>query len=334
MHMDSLPITRRRLIQTLFCSSMAMGLNLGKGLAAETTTSGGTLDLLLLGDFGTGSDHQKKVGGQMVSYVGGLGKKPEGMLLLGDNFYGPMPGGVECNRWQRDFSDVYPAADLPGPCYAILGNHDYHDHPGNVVELAYPAHREGKSRWTMPANYYRLDLPKDNPQATLLMLDTNWERINRRIHGEGPCWMEKADEDKQMAWLKEQLASKRAKFTIVAGHHPVYSDSAHGDTPELVAELGPLLEQHGVHLYVCGHDHDLQHMEMAGLRTSFVLSGGGGQSLSDSHEPRPGSVTFKVHGFSHLSVDGDAITVKHIDSNGGIVHAFVKKADYSWKLLA
>jgi hypothetical protein len=329
--MDS-SISRRRLLKTLFCSSVAMGLNLERGSAA-TSSSGGSLDFFALGDFGTGNEHQRKVGRQMIAYAGRIGKKPEALLMLGDNFYGPMPGGVECNRWQRDFSDIYPGSEFPGPCYAILGNHDYHDHPGNVVEMEY-AKKPGGTRWTMPHHYYRLDLPAENPQVTLLMIDTDWKTINSRIHGEGPCWMEEEERMAQMTWLKEQLASKRAKFTVVAGHHPVYSESTHGDTPELVSDLAPLLQEDGVHVYLCGHDHDLQHLELDGQKTSFVLSGGGGQELSGHRELRPNSAVFQVHGFSHLSLEGDSITVRHINSDGQIVHAFVKNADYSWKVLS
>jgi tartrate-resistant acid phosphatase type 5 len=103
----------------------------------------------------------------------------------------------------------------------------------------------------------------------------------------------------------------------------------------LVEILGPMLEKHGVHAYFCGHDHDLQHMELEGLRTSFVLSGGGGARLYESgEEPRDGSKVFDIHGFTHLSITGDAMTVRHVDPNGKIVHAFSKDTRHRWKILA
>ena len=99
--------------------------------------------------------------------------------------------------------------------------------------------------------------------------------------------------------------------------------------------LGPLLEQHGVHAYFCGHDHDLQHMELENLRTSFVLSGGGGARLYESDEaPRAGSTVLDVHGFTHLSIAGETMTIRHIDPNGKIVHAFTKGVKHDWKILA
>ena len=45
------------------------------------------------------------------------------------------------------------------------------------------------------------------------------------------------------------------------GHHPIFSGgSEHGDQPELIRAINPLLEKHGVPAYFNGHDHDLQHI--------------------------------------------------------------------------
>jgi 3',5'-cyclic AMP phosphodiesterase CpdA len=329
-----LRMNRRRVLKTLFCSSVFSGLNVGVKALGQAAPAAGTLDLLALGDFGSGDAAQKAVGRTMARYAAALGKAPDGLLLLGDNFYGAMPGGVKSPRWQSGFSAIYPAKDFPGPCWPILGNHDYHDTVGNeLAQLGYAASLNRATRWTFPAKYYRLDLPAENPQITLLMLDTNWQTINAAIHKDRPCWMAEEERLAQMKWLEEQLASKRAPFTVVAGHHPVYSDAAHGDTKELVRDLAPLLEKHGVHVYICGHDHDLQHMEFANHRTSFVLSGGGGARIYPTPETlRPGSSVFGVNGFSHLSLAGELMTIRHIDANGNMLHAFTKGVNYDWKV--
>ncbi|WP_193212144.1 metallophosphoesterase [Luteolibacter marinus] len=325
-----IPMTRRRALKTLFCSSALLGH--GPELFGQSRPAAGSLDLLALGDFGTGDERQKAVARGMARYAAGLGKKPDGVMFLGDNFYGAMPGGLTSKRWMEGYSQMYPAKDFPGPCWAIFGNHDYHDNRGGeLVQLGYAKSLNRRTRWTCPAKFYRVDFP----ELTMLMLDTNWESINRRVHGDNrPCWMQEDEREAQLLWLEKELASERAPFTIVAGHHPIYSDANHGDTPELVATLGPLLEKHGVHAYFCGHDHDLQHMELEGLRTSFVLSGGGGARLYDSAEARAGSTVLDVHGFTHLSVRGGEMTIRHVDPNGKIVHAFTKGVNHDWKILA
>lgn len=330
------PISRRRVLKTLFCSSVAMKLNLSSTAMAEEIKGAPSLDFLAVGDFGTGDEKQKAVGRAMARYAETTGKKPDGLLLLGDNFYGKMPGGVKSTRWQTGFSQIYPGKDFPNPCWAVLGNHDYHDTRGNEkAQLGYAASLNRKTRWTMPGKFYRVDLPAKDPQVTFLMIDTNWESINRRVHGDKiPCWMATEEQAAQKVWLEQQLTSRRAPLTVVIGHHPLYSDSAHQDTPELVTELGPLFEKHGVHLYLGGHDHDLQHLELDGLKTSFVISGGGGARVYGHEKTRKNTFIQDIYGFSHLSIRNKRLHLRHIDANGKIVHAFSKGVDHDWKVEA
>src|SRR5262245_13723312 len=98
----TLPMNRRRVLKTLFCSSALMNLNLGRSATAlaQAAPAAGTLDLLALGDFGTGDERQQAVARGMARYAASLGKKPDGVMFLGDNFYGPMPGGLKSPRWQ------------------------------------------------------------------------------------------------------------------------------------------------------------------------------------------------------------------------------------------
>lgn len=329
-------MSRRRVLKTLFCSSVAMKLNLASVAMAEETAGPSSLDFLAVGDFGSGDEKQQAIGRAMARYADSMGKKPDGLLMLGDNFYGAMRGGVKSKRWTTGFSNIYPSTSFPNPCWAVLGNHDYHDTLGNEkVQLGYAASLTRKTRWTMPGKFYRVDLPAVNPQVTFLMIDTNWESINRRVHGDKiPCWMTAGEQAAQKTWLTEQLASKRAPFTVVIGHHPLYSDSAHKDTPELVDEIGPLLEKHGVHLYLGGHDHDLQHLELENLKTSFVISGGGGARVYGHDHVRENTFIQNVNGFSHLSFRNSRLLLRHIDPNGKVVHAFSKGVNHDWKVEA
>lgn len=329
-------LTRRRLLKTAFCSSLALGLNLRRAEAAPVLA--GAVELLALGDFGSAKEPQWAVARAMQAYAKDqLGKAPDGLVLLGDNFYGGGLDSVTSPRWKQGFEDCYPKESFPGPCWAILGNHDYAETAGQEqFELAYAKRPDG-TRWTMPEKFYRVDLPKVNPVVTFLMLDTDWEPINRAIHGKlaekRPIWMTAEEKQAQMTWLEKELQSKRAPFTIVCGHHPVYSNGPHNDTKELVAELAPLLQKHGVHIYLCGHDHDLQHLELENQKTSFVVSGGGGQRLTSIHDNHHPEFAQAVFGFTHLSATKDKLLVRHIDANGKTLHAFEKTPDFKWKVI-
>jgi len=331
-------MNRRRLLKTAFCSSLALGLNLRANALTAFLANKGDLDLMAIGDFGSANEAQWSVARAITRYTKGLPSAPAGMLMLGDNFYGGGLGDAESKRWQTGFEDCYPEETFTGPCWAILGNHDYAETAGQeLAELAY-AKRPAGTRWTMPQKFYRVDLPtKENPKLTMLMIDTNWEPIQRRTHGKlgdkRVIWLSDEDRKAQLAWLEKELQSKRAPFTAVIGHHPVYSNGPHGDTAELVTDVGPLLQKYGVHLYLGGHDHDLQHLEMQGMKTSFVVSGGGGQHLTELKENHHPEFAQAVFGFSHLTVTDEKLTLRHIDANGKVIHVFEKTKDFKWKVV-
>jgi len=334
--MNSNLLSRRRAIQTLFCSSAALALNIRPDRASAAIATE-ALHLLMIGDFGTGAADQVKVAAAMQKFVADKNLKTEGLLLLGDNFYSLDKAGfsTESPRWKKEIEDMYPASVFPGPMWSVLGNHDYHDNAGGEkVQLAY-AQKPGV-RWKMPAKWYRFDLgPADKPLVTFICLDSNLPTVSGKPDSKTkkPCpSMTSAEEKEQLAWLKAELAKPRAPFTIAVGHHPLYSNGSHGDTKELLAQWEPLFQEHKVHAYLCGHDHDLQHLEMKGLFTTHLLSGGGGaktRKLEGKHQVPFGK---DVHGFTHLQITAEALTFTHHSADGGVLHAVTKLPDGSFKI--
>lgn len=331
------PIDRRRALKTLFCSSALLSLNLREGAGTLRAAEGDSLDLLLIGDFGTSGSDQRKVAQAMRDYCQTAQITPHGLLLLGDNFYSAAKDGfsTESVRWKNTFEEVYPAEAFPGPCWAVLGNHDYHDNPGGEkVQLAY-AQRPG-TRWKMPAKWYRFDLgPEGKPLATVIALDSNLPSISGgkdKKSGKPRGSLTEAEAAEQLAWFKAQLGSQRAPFTIVMAHHPVYSNGDHGDTRTLVKEWGPLLQEHKVHAYLCGHDHDLQHLELEGQHTSYVLSGGGGAKTRKLEGDRKMPYGKDIHGFTHLRIEREALVFTHLDASAEPVHRFTKRLDGSFEI--
>ena len=60
------------------------------------------------------------------------------------------------------------------------------------------------------------------------------------------------------------------------GHHTIRSGgSGHGETPELVELVRPILERRGVQAYINGHDHDLQHISDGGV--DYICCGAGSE---------------------------------------------------------
>jgi 3',5'-cyclic AMP phosphodiesterase CpdA len=285
----------------------------------------------MVGDWGKDGDHsaQSRVAAAMAAYTQTNRLHPEAMFFLGDNIYGALPGGPDDPRFQTQFEAMYPAVTFPSPAYMVLGNHDYQRLPATVdkveAELAYA--RRGHTRWTQPARWYAFDLPGKKPLIKVIALDSNLPPANHKEDGFN-LFLTPAQQAEQTAWLTAELAKPRkAPFLVVMAHHPLYSNGKHGDSPHLIDEWSSLLQQHRVHLYLCGHDHDLQHLEFEGHPTSFVLSGGGGADLYDIKLPNRGPYSQKVYGFTHLEATRHRLIVRHLDVEGKVIHSFSKFKD-------
>jgi tartrate-resistant acid phosphatase type 5 len=324
--------SRRRVLRTVFCSSAMLGLNVNRGtaLAAEPVDD---QHWLMIGDFGSQEPAQSAVAGGLKAYAQSLGAKPQGLLLLGDNFYKKTDKwSVKSERWKKGFEEMYPKDVFDCPCPAVLGNHDYHDNAGGEkVQVGYT--RPDATRWHMPAKWYRWE----TPLVTFLGIDTNLRSVSggKQKDGTPKNSLSEAEEKEQLAWFKTELAKPRTTpWLVVMGHHPVYSNGSHGDSKELVDVYAPLMQEHGAHLYFCGHDHDLQHLELEGQKTSFVLSGGGGARVRElKNKDRRMPYGVNIYGFTHLAANKDRLLVKHHDANRKQVHAFEKRADFSFKVV-
>jgi hypothetical protein len=111
---------------------------------------------------------------------------------------------------------------------------------------------------------------------------------------------------------------------IVVFHHPPLSCSSHGDTLSVLQNWVPRFDDDVV-LVLSGHDHNYQRFEDSGI--SYVVSGGGGQTLyeltscpADHPERLAGEM---VHHFLVLAQDEEKISVGAVDVNGKNVDSFV-----------
>lgn len=322
--------SRRQFLQTFGFSAAAL-------LAGRLSTRAAQVDakaqhLFLFGDWGAVvPDPQQQVAQTMASYMQGQGIRPAALLLLGDNFYGPLEGGVNCPRWRSQFEEMYPASQFSGPCYSLLGNHDYNVEPAGKAEaqLAYAAAHPG-TRWTMPAKWYRFDFPQPQPLVTFLMLDSNYQKATADK-------LSLTDEERaaQAQWLKAELAKPRTtRYLVVCAHHPLYSNA--GDSAKLIGEWDALFREHAAHLYFCGHIHDLEHLEFDGHPTSFVVTGGGGTTLRAKQatlSTAQNRFSQGVHGFTHLEISEQRLIIRHIGAEGGQLHAFAKSPQGAVEIL-
>src|SRR5689334_18500608 len=134
------PLSRRGFLRQSFAFSALVSLgslnscsNAGSTLAQSLKTN--SVNWLMIGDWG--SEHsagQEAVAVGMRTYVKQHAIQTDALLMLGDNWYGDLPGGVDCPRWKTHFEDLYPQSIFNCPAYAIPGNHDYQRMPESKVD--------------------------------------------------------------------------------------------------------------------------------------------------------------------------------------------------------
>lgn len=277
------------------------------------------LDFIAFGDWGQLNDAQRKVAATLRDYVRVQKRDPAvnfaGAFTAGDNIYLRNVTGYDDPRLRQLFADMYDAAVLDFPFYMSLGNHDFED--GKLqIELGYGAY-EPTGRWTMPDRYYRLDLPAGtaHPLVTVLMLDSTKDK------------MKPEEWAKQNDWIDHELRRPRvAPWVIAVAHHPLYSNGDHGDTGPLQVAWGDLFMRGNLDMYVAGHDHDIQHLEIDGFKsTSFVMVGGGGAKVRPMRNSKRGPFSRQSFGFGHFTFTPEKMIVRLVDDGGQVVHAFERE---------
>ena len=271
-------------------------------------------NFLVVGDWGrNGFFNQADV----AEGMGQVGARVNSRFTIstGDNFYLAGVTSPEDVKWDRSFEAIYTAPSLQSRWYATLGNHDW---MGNVpAQIAYT---EGSERWYLPAQYYAETMEMgDGTEVLFVFLDTTplatAEEQKRRFSDSG-TW----DPEAQLAWLDRTLAESDAPWKIVVGHHPIYVGSVrYSDNLRLVESLVPLLEKHGVQMYLAGHDHNLQHHRPEGSVVDYFVSGAG--SLTREVVETPNTLfALRIPGFMAISMSRTAAEVRAYNERGQIVY--------------
>lgn len=242
-------------------------LRLARFALLPLAVSGGCVELLVMGDYGTRDSRQASVAQGLAAVAGA--RQPAAVAAIGDNIY---PDGAEDSPWTvaRWWRDVYLGYDsLNRPWHVITGNHDWRT--DGRVERDFTTSSENRgSHWQMPDFWYKKRYESDGLTVDAFYIDTQvWKgsrTVERSIGNQA--------RQRQIDWLFSELEKSTADWKIVLGHHPVYSAGNHGMTEVLYRELDPKLREYGVPLYFAGHDHSKQVIYYEGL--SYVISGAGG----------------------------------------------------------
>jgi len=256
---------------------------------------------LSVGDWGSaslGGYHQRNAEATataMKSYIAGVNSADAVAFVVstGDNFYYCGIQNTSDAQINEDYTTIFGGMGVPW--YQSLGNHDYGFSPEAQLAL-----NETIPGWIMDARYYHRRVVissgsgnHDEIIANIIVLDTNpcvkdYRGTDRRLWD--PCGTEypdcspimepcrfhenilSQDCDTQLVWAKKILESiGKREWVFVVGHHKAEEIN--------VADFQTtFLDDPRVHLYLNGHNHNLEHYKING-QAKYMTTGAGGMVI-------------------------------------------------------
>lgn len=278
-------------------------------IGTNNCPSGG-LCFFAMGDTGTGACDQSVVAAGVKAKCDADGC--DFGVLLGDMFY---PAGVTSAndpQWAAKFEQPYSGIDLP--FYGVLGNHDYADTNSSLGDF-YVSYAAGSAKFRMPDKFYGFEMG----DALFLALDSqailkDWGTSN-------------AD---QAGLFSGLLSAPGKPWKIAMSHHPYLSNGAHGNAgsydgqPAASLSSGIKVKEFleaqlcgGVDVFLAGHDHSRQVLfGNASCSGVFVVSGGGGKSIT----PVGGANVYQFQksslGFAYFQITSSQLVIEMLDQYG------------------
>lgn len=239
----------------------------------------------------------------------------EFVAVTGDIFHYLGVQSVNDYTFISCFEEMYTHPELYIPWHIILGNHEYKGNTQALIDYS------GVSRrWEMPARYYSKSFTHKGITIDLFFIDTPPLIDKYRNTPEEYPDACKQDREAQLKWLDESLASSKAKYKIVLGHHPVYAQTSKekGEREDMQKYVDPLLRKHNVDYYLSGHIHNFQAIRMPKSPVGyFTIS-----SIASTRKVTPIEGTqfcSKDQGFAVITVGKNDIEVYFLNNKAEII---------------
>jgi len=284
------------------------------------------VNFYLLGDMGTGENDQKKVSKALWNHMkNNKNRKNTFVCGLGDNIY---EEGC-CSDDDIQFIDKFekPYSNIPNSIkfYMCLGNHDYGLDTISIGNSIYQLHyakksKENGKKWIMPSNYY--SFKKGNTE--FFVLDTNFYQYR----------LEPEKIVEQLNYISNLINNSKAKWKIVYGHHTWFSVGGHGgEDEEVKGFMSDLLKKCTFDVYMCGHDHNKQviDLNMYNKKVTLIVCGTGGKVYHDytnydylNNHCDPHFISNNL-GFGFCNVHGNKLSFDFFDDKNKLEYSHLIK---------
>jgi hypothetical protein len=262
----------------LYCYQLFVdGVALTERSPMNTATAPGVKEptrFVALGDSGTGGLAEHAIADRMTEVPF------EFMLFLGDIAY--KSGKPE--ELNGNFFAVYKKLMRYVPVYPAIGNHERRTKEGRPYFDAFV-------------------LPDAERYYSFNWGDVHFVAIDTTHSDSG-----------QLRWLDADLRANKQKWTIVFGHHPMYTNSLRGPQMTVRKAFAKIFTRHKVDLVLTGHEHQYERFKVADV--NYVVSGGGGGRLTKFYGEKRALKQATVHHYLAFEATPTALTMKAIDING------------------
>ncbi len=295
------------------------------------------------------------------------------VIYLGDNIY---PKGLpKKDDESRAFAEAQLDAQIEavngfkGNTIFIPGNHDWYSDGLNGLERQekYVEQRLGKDSF-LPEDGCPIEKIDISDDIVLIILDSEWYLTNWDKH---PKMNDKCDiktREKFFVEFEDDIKKARGKTTIVAIHHPIFTNGPHGGQYSFKSHLSPIpvlgslknlirktggvvtvdvqnkfynefrerivaiSQENEKTIFVSGHEHTLQYLIQDNLPQ--IVSGSGSKT-SATRNVGPGLFSYGEIGFARLDVFTDGSS--HVrfyakGHNSPVFETTVHKADTEYVL--
>lgn len=272
----------------------------------------------VIGDWGhNGEKKQKDVAKSMNLTAEKV--EPSFVISTGDNFYCCGVASTEDPQWKRSFEDIYAYDNLQIDWFPVIGNHDY---KGSIAaEIDYS---KISRKWNLPARYYTKVVKAANKKTMrMVFIDTN--PLISKYHHDSLNFSDitKQDTAAQIIWIDSVLKNSKEDYKIVIGHHTIYSvGKKENGMKEVRNILNPIFEKYKVNAYICGHDHNMQHIQGNNGINYFVS--GAGADAEDKELIKDENTKFAIcnPGFMMVSINENNLSFYFINSKNEIVYSY------------